>query len=122
MKLIKTTVNTYLEKQLQEGVTIVKTSKLIEMLAATELKEGYIFSPAEITRAFVETNCKPFSRSDVDFIKACLQSESLKTLSENWQKHAREKNIELAKMEVKTYNFLREKIKAQFNGLIFYKD
>lgn len=111
-----------LDKIMQEYITILKTKELIERLATAEIEENYIFTSTEIIRAFTETNCKPFSRSDVDFIKTCLQSESLKALSENWQKHAKEKNIELVKMEVDTYNFLRRKIKAQFNGLIFYKD
>lgn len=110
------------ESAMQECFTILKTGELIKRLAEAEIENGYIFTAVEIIRAFTETNCKPFSRSDVDFIKACLQSESLKALSENGQKHAKEKNIELAKMEVDTYIFLRKNIKAQFNGLIFYKD
>lgn len=111
-----------INKELETVVTLIKTDKLIETLAMAEIKENCTFTPAEITRAFTETKCKPFSRGDMEFIKACLKSESLQALKRNYTKHSKEKYVKLAKIEVDTYNYLRSKIKQNFNGLIFYKD
>lgn len=103
------------------AVKHLKTGELIETLAKAELKENYIFTPAEIVRAFTQTNSFPFSRPDVDFIKSCLQSEALQQSKEKWETAAKGKNIDLAKAELENYNKIRDTIKADFKGLIYYK-
>lgn len=103
------------------AVKHMKTSELIETLAKAELKEDYTFTPAEIVRAFTETNSFPFSRPDVDFIKSCFQSEALQQSKSRWETAAKEKNIDLAKSELKNYNKIRNSIKGKFKGLLYYK-
>ena len=99
----------------------LKTSELIERIAKTEMEINYIFSPAGIIMAFTETNAFPFSRPDVNFIKACLQSEALQQSKEKWETAAKGKNIDLAKSELENYNKIRDTIKADFKGLLYYK-
>lgn len=99
----------------------LKTSELIEMIAREEINSSYDFSPAEIVRAFTETNSFQFSRSDVDFIKACLQSEALQQSKEKWEKSAKEGSTDLVKSELENYNRIRGAIKENFKGLLYYK-
>lgn len=99
----------------------MKTAKLIERIAAFELEKNYTFPPSEIVRAFMETNCFPFSRPDVDFIKTCLRSETLQTSEKAWKAYAAEKKTEAVKEELKIYHALRNEIKSGFKGLIYYR-
>lgn len=99
----------------------LKTSELIEMIARAEINEKYDFSPTGIVAAFTKTNSFPFSRPDVDFIKACLQSEPLQQSKNKWETAAKEGNTDFAKLELKNYNRIREAIKGGFKGLLYYK-
>lgn len=99
----------------------LKTSDLIEMLAKAEIKENNTFSPAEIVKAFTKTSSFPFSRPDVDFIKACLRSKKLQQSKEKWTAAAEAGETDIAKTELENYNSIRNAIKADFKGLIYYK-
>lgn len=99
----------------------LKTSELIEKIAKTEISTNYIFSPAGLVMAFTETNAFPLSRPDVDFIKSCLQSETLQKSKAKWETAAKEGNINLAKSELENYNKIRNSIKENFKGLLYYK-
>lgn len=98
----------------------MKTANLIERIAAFELEKNYTFPPSEIVRAFMETNCFPFSRPDVDFIKACLQSEVFQASEKAWKTYAAEKRTEAVKTELKIYHAIRNEIKNSLKGLIYY--
>lgn len=102
------------------AVKHMKTADLIERIALFELEKDYTFPPSEIVRAFMETNCFPFSRPDVDFIKACLKSETLQASEKAWKTYAAEKRIEAVKEELKIYHALRNEIKSDFKGLLYY--
>ena len=97
----------------------LKTSELIERIARTEIEINYIFSTAGLMMAFTETNTFPFSQNDVAFIKACLQSEALQ--QSKWEEAAKEGNIDLVKSELENYNKIRDTIKGNFKGLLYYK-
>lgn len=99
----------------------LKTSELIERIARTEIDIDYIFSSAGIVMAFTETNSFQFARPDVDFIKSCLQSEALQQSKEKWETAAKKGNTDLAKSELKNYNKIRDSIKENFKGLLYYK-
>lgn len=99
----------------------LKTSELIEMIARAEINSSYDFSPAGIVAAFTRTNSFQFSRSDVDFIKSCLQSEALQQSKEKWEKSAKEGSTDLVKSELENYNRIRGAIKETFKGLLYYK-
>ena len=99
----------------ETAIKHLKTSELIEM------NSSYDFSPAGIVAAFTKTNSFPFSRSDVDFIKSCLQSEALQQSKEKWEKSAKEGNTDLVKSELENYNRIRGAIKGTFKGLLYYK-
>lgn len=99
----------------------LKTSELIEMIARAEINKKYDFSPTGIVAAFTKTNSFPFSRPDVDFIKACLQSEPLQQSKNNWETAAKEGNTDLVKSELENYNNIRKGIKENFKGLLYYK-
>lgn len=103
------------------AVKHLKTSELIEMIARTEINEKCDFSPAGIVAAFTKTISFPFSRPDVDFIKSCLQSEVLQQAKGKWETAAKEGNINLAKSELENYNRIRDSIKENFKGLLYYK-
>lgn len=112
------------ERILREAAEIavkhMKTAKLIERIAAFELEKNYTFPPSEIVRAFMETNCFPFSRPDVDFIKACLKSKALQASKRAWETYAEEKKTEAVKTELEIYHVIRNEIKSGFKGLIYY--
>ncbi len=72
-------------------------------------------------RAFTETNTFPFSCIDVAFIKACKGSAELQALWKTFEALANDKQISAAKAELEKYNALRENIKGNFQGLIYYK-
>lgn len=116
-----TTTTPCLETIGKIAVKHMKTSELIETLAKAEIKGNYTFTPAEIVMAFTETNSFQFSRPDVDFIKSCLQSVALQQSKEKWETAAKEGNIDLAKSELKNYNKIRDSIKENFKGLLYYK-
>lgn len=99
----------------------LKTSKLIEKIAKTEISTNYIFSPIGLVMAFTETNAFPFSRPDVDFIKSCLQSEILQQSKKKWETAAKEGKTNLVKFELENYNRIRNSIKENFKGLLYYK-
>lgn len=103
------------------AVKHLKTSELIEMIARAEINQQYDFSTAGIVAAFTKTNAFPFSRPDVEFIKSCIQSETLQQSKGKWQTAAEEKNIDLAKSELENYNKIRNAIKENFKGLLYYK-
>lgn len=111
-----------LREAAKTAVKHMKTAKLIERIAAFELEKNYTFPPSEIVRAFMETNCFPFSRPDVDFIKACLKSETLQVSKRAWKAYAVERKKEAVKEELKIYHALRNEIKSGFKGLIYYKE
>lgn len=102
------------------AVKHMKTAELIERIALFELEKNYTFPPSEIVRAFMETNCFPFSRPDVDFIKACLKSETLQASEKAWKAYAAEKRTEAVKTELGIYHAFRNEIKSGFKGLIYY--
>lgn len=103
------------------AVKHMKTVELIEALAKAELEENYIFTSAEIVRAFTETNTFPFSRPDLNYIKACLQSESLQRSKEKWKTAVKEGYTDFVKSELKNYNKIRNELKENFKGLLYYK-
>lgn len=102
------------------AVKHMKTADLIERIAFFELEKDYTFSPSEIVRAFMETDCFPFSRPDVDFIKACLKSETLQASEKAWKTYAAGKRTEAVKTELEIYHAIRNEIKSGFKGLIYY--
>lgn len=118
-----TKINTIppLETIAEIAIKHLKTSELIEKIAKAEINAKYTFSPAGLVMAFTETNAFPFSRPDVDFIKSCLQSATLQQSKEKWETAAKEKNIDLAKFELGNYNKIRNAIKENFKGLLYYK-
>lgn len=109
-----------LREAAKTAVKHMKTAELIEQIALFELEKDYTFPPSEIVRAFMETNCFPFSRPDVDFIKACLRSETLQTSEKAWKAYAAEKKTEAVKAELKIYHAFRNEIKSGFKGLLYY--
>lgn len=111
-----------LREAAKTAVKHMKTAELIEQIALFELEKDYTFPPSEIVRAFMETNCFPFSRPDVDFIKACLRSETLQTSEKAWKAYAAEKKTEAVKEELKIYHAFRNEIKSSFKGLLYYKE
>lgn len=115
------TIPPSLETIAEIAIKHLKTSELIEKVAKAEINANYIFSPAGLVMAFTETNAFPFSRTDVDFIKSCLQSETLQQSKEKWETAAKGKNIDLAKSELENYNKIRDAIKGNFKGLLYYK-
>lgn len=78
-------------------------------------------APTGIVAAFTKTNSFPFSRPDVDFIKSCLQSESLQQSKNKWETAVKEGNTDFVKSELENYNKIRDSIKENFNGLLYYK-
>lgn len=117
------TINTIpsLEAIGEIAIKHLKTSELIEMIARAEINSSYDFNSAGLVAAFTKTNAFPFSRSDVDFIKSCLQAEALQQSKQNWETAAKEGNTDLAKSELENYNRIRANIKENFKGLIYYK-
>lgn len=120
IRSLHTDTSVNLHEAVKIAVKHMKTDNLIERIAAFELEKNYTFPPSEIVRAFMETDCFPFSRPDVEFIKACLKSETLQTSKMAWKTYAAEKRTEAVKSELKIYHAIRNEIKNSLKGLIYY--